>query len=709
MGCEPNQEKCISTCSNDSECGDDKYCKDNVCVYDCAPNETRCEDGFSYTCQKGKWNSGSACVSGCDENGKCKDNTLEPELECGDGKPCADGKECNAEGKCVDKTVETECSTDKPCPDNKECNAEGKCVDKNAGCKSDNECESNQVCRDGKCVEKCVNHEDCSDADFCYNKKCYSVGDNCNNYVGEKIDVSSLNGYVECKSLSTNIWVLEKCNDDMRLDGLECKPKILCSKDDDCVDEYEGYACDAGQCKQKCENNGEPCDNIEGATCYNNVCIKSGDTCQHNDSEHSVCQNDNKTLIQCEGNHWNVIKCSDDEICLGGYRHAIGECSTDEACYGNEKCDARQCKPKCSSNSECTEGICKNEVCIKDGDKCGKSSDFCEGDNVSYQCIKSDDENENVNNVWSKKKCVQGQKCEDGMCKDTCENCSSGVCDDDGVCVLNGGSCDVTKDKSISNDSLSLICIDNQWYEILDDSSCSNAINGTTCGENRGVCFSESCVSKDVTGGETRCFGEDLIGVRSHSNPSSPHYDIYRCSNQEIGDDVVDKTGTIKKCQYDNGKASCMDKCENNNDDYDKVYDKISEYGAIACDENKLTYYYTIGTYQYKTNCIDNNNMDLYTPGTGGFGAAVPASCDGICDRGICYNKQSNHFENSCVVCENVLNNSGYDGDSEHWCEVDEISKTAIIVKYDSDNYMLVHCLSNQYCQDGNCVPNDSK
>jgi hypothetical protein len=87
-------------------------------------------------------------------------------LRCGEG-----SKECVAI-----PDSKTNCNGNDGCPSKYEtCNNNGKCVNTVADCKECHEngdCDADQVCKDGSCVDKCKDNSDCGKNKKCKDGKC---------------------------------------------------------------------------------------------------------------------------------------------------------------------------------------------------------------------------------------------------------------------------------------------------------------------------------------------------------------------------------------------------------------------------------------------------------------------------------------------------------------------------------------------------------
>ncbi len=584
--------KCVDKleCESSNECGDGKVCESGKCltISICNGGEKQCgSDGIPQVCKNNQWHPLGECTNGqvC-ENGDCVNNGP----ECKNNNECNDGKVC-VDGKCVEcKDEEILCSgmqTRKYCKDGQW--QEESCLEK--------------ICKDGNCVECEVGDKKCTES----NKSQYLI---CGKNADWTIESCSEN------QACYNGDCIEECNstDDFRCNGD--------SKIENCIDfnnpkeNFRGWGyyktcdngekCDAGQCKPTCssENEGEHCGSQgEVAICHNGFCIKNGDKCdlnKENSEKTSYCQKDNITHIKCWNTGWDVSKCPDGNICLGGGGHVAGVCTKDEQCLQNEKCDAGQCKPTCSSENEgeqCgSQGVCHNELCIKEGDKCDDDTPFC-NNNESYQCSDS---------TW---KMIACSECNDGLCK-TCIDCNNGACVD-GKCYKSGSKCnpndnpDEIEDQSYGK----LKCIGDQWYKYIENADCggknTNDKNGNPCESRSGVCLSGYCVSTSAndyistasTDASTRCFGDDLIGIKQ--SDSYDNYKIYACSDQHDMKVFTDRDDKClnRKCR----EGKCIIECNEHpdaplvscsNEDNMILYDMIAYVYEVLLEKSVLAWCY---------------------------------------------------------------------------------------------------------------------
>ncbi len=146
-------------CTQDSDCGPDRYC-------DQATRECRCSRDEA--CSPGEF---------CNEQGFCQES-----IGCFTNDDCETGQICNYQ---TNECVDSQCVTSIDCSFGKICSG-GVCVD---GCNSSGDCELGNICINGKCLTKadiCGNDPNCipcDDKSYCEFKqycdqsthKCYDA------------------------------------------------------------------------------------------------------------------------------------------------------------------------------------------------------------------------------------------------------------------------------------------------------------------------------------------------------------------------------------------------------------------------------------------------------------------------------------------------------------------------------------------------------
>ncbi len=289
-----------------------------------------------------------------------------------------------------------------------------------------NDCEDGLTCDEESQV--CVKSEEIPPSDLCANKKC-DTNQVCKN--GKCVAKDKENGG-ECggKTCAED----EICNNATCINEDRVCPDTICAEDEICYKDKE--------CLKRGNCDGHACN--EGQLCLNGICHDPGDcgglTCNSNEvCEKNVC----RQYGTCGG-----FKCFSDEVCNFDECLPQGPCGG-ALCKDTQFCANGHCQNKelcndiyCAPGQVCVDGVCANgPQCVIDekfltrcGDNCCTEKEFC-GDR-SHCC--------SYENACGQDCCQDGEQCVNEMCHRICEHdrCEqldgSEICCDAGeICVSN--------------------------------------------------------------------------------------------------------------------------------------------------------------------------------------------------------------------------------------------------------------------------------
>ncbi len=283
-----DQERCVNqVCMSlrDNKCYDNSDCESGLCLGDhCAPaqcfTDIECPNGV---CNNGKCVSQVCdhddCINSC-VDGSCVDCNIDSDCDKG---VCVNGScrvvECRLDsdcrhGACVNGScVSDECVVDSDC-------AGGLCIDggcAKAQCSVNDDCDDGEMCSDGRCIAcmgedcdtsreiECVFASEC-ESGLCVDGECMAAG-TC------VIDANCVDGQV---CMDNKCVVRPEClSDDECGEGricnaaYECEDDVQCRVDSDCGDRMICVMNTCVQCRLSCE-----CPN-EGDICLNGMCTNS--------------------------------------------------------------------------------------------------------------------------------------------------------------------------------------------------------------------------------------------------------------------------------------------------------------------------------------------------------------------------------------------------------------------------------------------------
>ena len=232
---------------------------------------------------------------------------------------CDEGIPSTSELSC---TQNTECDEDQIC-DN------GECVDQVLGCTQDEDCAEGFLCEEGVCVNEmspaCTQDEDCAEGFLCEEGVCLAQMDPACTQ-----DQDCDEGFL--------------CEDGV----CEAEMRPVCTQDQDCA--YR-YRCEEGMCVAEV---GPACTQDEDCAdrymCENGVCVAE---------MRPTCTQDQE--------------CTDGFLCEEGVCVAEirSECTQDQDCSNGFMCEEGMCvaeiRQECTQNQDCDDGFrCEDGVCLPD-------------------------------------------------------------------------------------------------------------------------------------------------------------------------------------------------------------------------------------------------------------------------------------------------------------------------------------------------------
>ncbi|MFN2425603.1 MAG: hypothetical protein ABR587_04050 [Candidatus Binatia bacterium] len=408
----------------------------------------------------------------------CGDGVVEQNEECDDGNVV--GGDCCA-SDCTAEPVEG------PCDDSNECtfdfcDGQGNCLSfpGQGACDDGNDCTQDDQCNpDGFCFgtetlpdgSVCFDDDLCGGSGNCFNAFCSGDPANCEGYGGacnpavcdpEKrlCEVTQLDDGTPCDNP-------DACTDPGECSGGECiQPPVDCS---DFADSCNDAFCDveANGCFSVWKENGTTCDDTNGCTeageCDDGDCIT--DTLKDCSSFADQCNDaacDEKSEDGCfaspkedgtpcdDGDGCTADDACNEGACVGAPRDCsefddechVGICNGDTGtCQGDLVEDETPCNDGdlCTSNDQCSNGVCGGVLldCSGLDDQC--NSGFCDGQ--TGQCEKVPVEEPQSCNDGDL--CTTGDECDAGECTGTPVDCSGS--DDQcntGSCNTESGQCD---------------------------------------------------------------------------------------------------------------------------------------------------------------------------------------------------------------------------------------------------------------------------
>lgn len=338
----PDSGVCRSGCRGNGDCAEGKYCNaNNACADGCrdstsCSSEQTCSAENKCVCDSSKCPEGLSCDA---EQNKCIEGAFDCRTQAGS---CQPGTYCdNATGQCAPGCTD-QAGMPNSCPENEVCNlTNGQCEVNNCIGKDPSECNGNiqtpywnsTLCA---CVG-CINDGQCDPGEACNsNGQCASCDTPCQSDQPGTCQGSTpycLNGC--CR----------ECIGSADCTGGQVCVSGTCGAEPDCTNDPaicpQGWACEAGRCKQPTQN-GAACNVNDPTSC------PFGQTCQPTD------QSGNGTCSAAGGG-------------LG-----CGLCNADCTCDNGGTCDGFFCT--CTDGSQCPPidlglgiplpGICLSGICL---------------------------------------------------------------------------------------------------------------------------------------------------------------------------------------------------------------------------------------------------------------------------------------------------------------------------------------------------------
>lgn len=359
---------------------------------------------------------------------------------------------------CVDGECITPCEPPVLCLYDNECPEGEICVDRpgraagesgprstkycQPGCRTNAQCTGNDRCVDGICQERCTSSNQCGPGSGCVGGQCTQIGSICS---GTCPPGQSCNSDGRC--VQDEICIGPGCGQ-------------TCITQSDCA---FGYACVSGSC-QKARNNFEEIEVCRDEEVCGQRFDEDGNLIGDFDCAviercrtQRVYQPIASSIFECEcfetcnqSGQCAQLVCSSDADCSCGLcvngACVPEECNTDTDCDVKEACIGGKCTPICETDADCEEP----EVCLSDG-FCGPACEpiiqcsandqcpddfYCDGTICQYGCRVDAD-------------CTGGGSCLDGSCVFTC--LSNADCDNTEVCT--NGVCEAAPTPPCVNDN----------------------------------------------------------------------------------------------------------------------------------------------------------------------------------------------------------------------------------------------------------------
>lgn len=350
------------------------------------------------------------------------DDTPASGESCRFDEDCSFGTVCSNEGSCVEAACEFCVSPDQVCttPDNP---GEGSCTKRE--CSFDDECEGEQVCYEGLCVDEAPDGGSCeSDADCADGQMCNLAGECVEDTGGDMCADSTECADGEFCNLDSGECAAGECYDSTECaEGETCNASNICEGGStDCTPGScgAGETCntETGQCEQDPAGCDPACadgQHCEGTTCVDDCTAGScpdGETC-------------NAATGECETDTNCPPGSPDPGSCTGGQVFsdtlcACVECTDESMCTGDERCNSNgQCVPPCATS-------CTSQTAQQD---CGSGTPYC----ISGCCV------ECIGNA----DCGSGQACLDGFCGQA-PDCTQdpSICQSGYSCNQSTGQCE---------------------------------------------------------------------------------------------------------------------------------------------------------------------------------------------------------------------------------------------------------------------------
>ncbi|CAB4059878.1 unnamed protein product [Lepeophtheirus salmonis] len=356
-------------CLSDPECPDHLKCENEKCV-------DPCECARNADCDARNHRGICTCIPDFtgDPYGIACEPIPEPVIE---EVECKEDRDCPSQNACINEECDNPCLMYKPCVQNAECKVydtlplrtmtctciEGftgkgdeRCVKiqpvVDVGCRSNSECSPTLACRNGECLNPCIENDPCSNTAKCqvlnHNAKCIcQIG-----YTGDPYSQCVKISNSECK-YDTDCASNEACINDQCVD--HCVVNLPCGKDAECETIRHRSVC-------KCPKGlaGDPHLNVK----KNEDCPFDKE-CKSESCVDPCIDTQCGTLATCTVEyHKGICKCS------SGYQGnpylscREVQCRRNSDCDSKEKCNLKtyKCTPLCRKNNNCAESaVCKAE------------------------------------------------------------------------------------------------------------------------------------------------------------------------------------------------------------------------------------------------------------------------------------------------------------------------------------------------------------
>ena len=417
------KKACISeSCNTESQCPIEMTCHEEICIEreKCVNGScgTDTSTGLSQVCIDKEYCRPNFCTlhSDCPNDMAC----VYGRCQHSQNKPCQHDKQCGRHEYCelfLQKCCPKICYNDGHCNKNSGRNDyvcdHGMCIPSGkTDCERMEHCGKYENCRNGKCTDFCLVHQDCQHSSLVCSEDQRCIKEpQCNeDNEGQPCPTKGMKGLI-CLNNKCQLKPTKDCWDDRQCKKGFCRNRIcvnLCRYNYDC------------QRNEVCTNNG----------CVRNRCTEG--------STEDVCKQTNMICVkdECKRRCNNNFECQLSEYCNKGFC-TRSECQDNSDCKilslnakCNKKenicilCQKRPCKwcrsfKDCSfKNSEdCVHGVCqkcKNGQCKK----CDETESDCPS---GYQCIRKRCLLKQCG--ASIHDCPKNTKCSQGICAGTSNHC----------------------------------------------------------------------------------------------------------------------------------------------------------------------------------------------------------------------------------------------------------------------------------------------
>ncbi|XP_064459913.1 uncharacterized protein LOC135370150 isoform X1 [Ornithodoros turicata] len=398
-------------CSTDDSCPIGEFCYKGLCRVYCQSNR---ECGSNEVCEDGRCRETCRSNTDCPDQFRCVTGNCEPVDRCFTNTDCTANLVCRASNRgydtCADPCETILCGRNAICLSNRHsavCQCRegyvGDPLDSRLGCiKADcfkhEDCRSNRICNEHKCVDPCVMRRGCGPNALCEAKNHTAICQCREGYEGDPV--------VGCQPIDY------------------CLKQNPCHQTAICRNKYGGATCECPPEKHIGNPNGPP------GCRHPNECPNGDSDCPPT----AACLSDHGGVPMCKSPCSVPDTCGPDAICrtenhrptcfcphgftgqpynkLQGCVRIPALCDDDRACPAPMVCEKRRCRPPCSTKNDCAarevcvDGHCI-QGCLRDSDCLTK--EICLDRNCIIGC-------------WKDSDCHYSEACVLNSCKNPCDS-----------------------------------------------------------------------------------------------------------------------------------------------------------------------------------------------------------------------------------------------------------------------------------------------